>query len=1544
MKTQQILSAALSLAMTAVSVNISVLAADSSTEKGTRSVYIHADSDLINTSNSSTAYLGETTNVYLAVDNPNKGQYDVTSNTHLEPQYDMNGYTVRFYYDPQYFDFAGPNAASPINYRLPNEQWDGSTVIIDGTQVEQKADVGYYVFREGSDTRTINGKSYNSAYVTVFFSGTYLPQKPDSDNWYNLCSLPLKPIKKGSTDVFIEADTTDETSLELFAKDVSSEYPPTFSYTTVNGGYHTINIKDKARPAAPIAKPIAGSYTETQTVSLTADDDCDIYYSLNDGEYIKYEKPFEVSMTTEVKCYAVRQTDAQKSNTVSYVYRLVPTAPHLFIDNAGQKQLVSNIYNSNAAFTVYGTDSSNWGNISDDSEVYYTFSQSASASAPEFGDDPNTQWVKLDKITQSIDITKSCIVRLITKKQEELSEAAWYSFGIRPSKPAADKETGVYDGKIDVSLTCETADAEIYYTIDGSDPRSGGILYTGNPLNFYKDTTLRAVSKYNDVYSEISTYYYQFERYDSYAVTAFYPPGMYEDSVKVNLTAENPDNTIYYSTDNVNWNKYTAGDVLNITDDTTIYAYAQDEAGKKGDIYTFIYKIKPKPPLFSPEAAQFTNSGEVTVFSQYQGDNYELLYTVDGSDPTVNGIKADGDSVIINISKYTVIRAVVRKNGNVYSDVVSKTYDIVKSKPAQPIMTLAQGGYIRKIGDSEGYKTRFRPVAGGVKIYYTIAYKNSSGELSVKDPVPGGEGTFEYVTDTDIEVKGETLIKAIAVNALGVKSDIAIFDYVITPEAPKLPPSADVTDRLPVVPVNAVMGSQTVYDINGNTNSVVSESGIFWLDTATGNAYEDEECTKPLGTPMNKAIESPAVINIYSVLDEISSPENSYRYRVSDNSEVIAAPYADKESGTYDEIDINGNGDMLSVGVGCLTKDAEIQYMENNSGRWVKYTGNILLADDTVLQLRAVKNGKYSSTSSYIYSFKPLPPVITIPSGRYSETQYAKIVLDQRAPKDRAYTIKYRRNGDGKDYDYRGYEIEIDHTMAVKAYVVENDGEKQSDNTINYYIIESSSGMHGKVYIGSPYDTSTRFSADVLSEKPYSDGIKLTTDNISADINYYYQYTLTDNTESTTGNMIFDNTMPIFVTPSMKNITITAWLTGPDGNVIEDSQSVFPLEFVHLLVPRPSLADENKITVARGTEYTIINDYPDDNNILIYYTTDGSDPADKDNKGRKLYNGEKLTMTDDLVLKCVYYSACGICASCKDNKLDECWYPVYGRTGTYTYACADPTPTPVPTETPTAEPTTAPTRRPSSGGGGGGSRPAATPTVSPSVSPSAATPDPNAHPDDAKEHKGYINGYPDGSVKPDGNITRAETAAVLYRILEDDAKDEYKASGDVFPDTGLDMWAVQNIEYMTGKNVIKGYDDGTFRPDNSITRAEFAALVRRYIKLDLASDPPSFPDVSPTSWYNTEVEALYRAGYINGYEDGTFRPEQPITRAEAMSIINKVLKRNPDEEYVKSLGLNPYNDLEERKWYYVTVLEATIDHYYVFGEDGFEDYWKESEN
>ena len=213
----------------------------------------------------------------------------------------------------------------------------------------------------------------------------------------------------------------------------------------------------------------------------------------------------------------------------------------------------------------------------------------------------------------------------------------------------------------------------------------------------------------------------------------------------------------------------------------------------------------------------------------------------------------------------------------------------------------------------------------------------------------------------------------------------------------------------------------------------------------------------------------------------------------------------------------------------------------------------------------------------------------------------------------------------------------------------------------------------------------------------------------------------------------------------------------------------------------------------------------------------------------------------------------------------------------------------------------------------------------------------NEHP----THIGYINGYPDGSVQPNGEITREEMAAILYRITNHAYEKPFAETGNVFPDVELGRWSAHDIEYMASKQIIYGYTNGEFKPQNNLTRAEFAALIRRFAKLRKSDKENPFHDLDTSHWAYEDILALNASGLLEGYEDGTYRAEKEITRAEVMTVVNKILGRNPSEHYVKALGFNPFNDIKKDQWYYVIVLEATITHNYYLDGKGVEIKWED---
>ena len=1521
---------------------VNVFAAGSS-DKGNRSVYVHANvAESAEINNVSEVYIGDEADIFLDIDKPNKAE------TADEEHYNLAGYTVKFYYDGEYFSPID-NAKNPLDYKYPFTSvatGDKGNVGDDGVVDDDNLpDVvpGLYVHAYGTSTEEIGGKTYQTAYATILISGKD-EKFPDKDvDWYSLCRLQLKPLKTGSTEVFIELDTSAEQNygLELLAKNNNSpDFRPTFDTNIVNGGYHQIIIKNKTMPNAPIPDVQPGSYSVKQSVSLRADKDSEVYYTLDssvpatpdESKYTLFnpEKPIQIDRTSTIQCYAKRTADGKTSRVVSYRYIIIPPAPTLyFIQGGTAADKVPNYYVTDQTISVWATDSDQGDkNIADENEIYYTFSNltAEQCTAENIGSDPQTQWVKVIKTLRKIDVGQTSTLKLLTVRGEEKSDVSTYYFGFRPKTPTANPSGGNDNNIYQVVLNTETTGAEIYYTVDGSDPRSNGRMYADIPINITENTVLRAVAKFGDDYSDVAAFYYTIVRKDSPVVSAFEAPGVYESGTKVTLYSSNYDDTIYYTVDGSEPTEtspvFTPGTVLEITEDMVIKAFAKSGSGLVGQVMSFNYYIKPEKPSIVPGTTQFANSGVVTIFAPQLSEAYEMYYTLDGSDPTVSStrIKAESASVILNISSYTKVSAVTVKNGKIYSDVAAETYDIAYAKPIKPIPTLNVGTYVYDSERTESFTTQFLPVPNGTKIYYSIGQKGGEN-YPPADPMLGLDTTKEYAAGEKIEIRGETIIKAVAVNAQGQKSDIGVFYYNVVPETPVAPPSAVLSDPIAYLPVFAPSGSTVTYTVNGVQNTVLMDDfHQIYIDPNTGLAYKDQGLTEKVGTLQEGTnITAPFKLNITSELDGNISPEGVYEYSIQ-GSGILAAPYADRLSGTYDEAVIDGDGNLLDIHLNTLTPGAQIEYSIGNDGIWKAYQDVVKINGDTVLNVRTIKEGKSSEVKTYFYHFAILPPVISLKSGVYNGEQTATISLDPRTPQTGNYNIFYRRNGDGVDVRYSGQPILIDKTMSLRAYVVKDYGTasaEMSKGVFEYYIIESGNFEDGRVYAASPFDQRTRYSVHEIAKAPYANGIKLISTNQNMAIMYYYSYTLRDSGQTITSEIAEYQNSPIMVTPSMKDLHITAWLVGQDGTSTE--QEVFAYHFYDIGMPQTDLSDVNDknetIEYKKGTEITFINGYPDDENTFIYYTTDGSDPTDEKNAARKLFDGEKITLDKNKKVRAAYFSRCGACVSCKATPQSDCLNAFYGPVAEWNYAVKS---NPVVIGS----------------GGNYGPRPTAKPI--PTADTGGVTTDyfGNEHP----THIGYINGYPDGSVQPEGDITREEMATVLYRVIKQSYDAPKVVTGTVFTDIDAGRWSAQAVEYLAEQKILEGYPEGAFAPENAMTRAEFSAMVSRWLKAEEPEEIKEFPDVNSSSWAYQYIYALADLGFVQGYEDQTFRPDKTISRAEVMTVMNKILGRAPSEEYVKAQNFNPYSDLQKNSWYYTDVIEATITHNYIL-DDGIEIKW-----
>ena len=195
------------------------------------------------------------------------------------------------------------------------------------------------------------------------------------------------------------------------------------------------------------------------------------------------------------------------------------------------------------------------------------------------------------------------------------------------------------------------------------------------------------------------------------------------------------------------------------------------------------------------------------------------------------------------------------------------------------------------------------------------------------------------------------------------------------------------------------------------------------------------------------------------------------------------------------------------------------------------------------------------------------------------------------------------------------------------------------------------------------------------------------------------------------------------------------------------------------------------------------------------------------------------------------------------------------------------------------------------------------------------------------DHYAYVVGYPDGMVRPSGNITRAEAATIFFRLLTDDSRNQFWMTTNAYSDVNRGDWFNNAVSTLSNAGIISGYPDGTFRPNAPITRAEMSKIIALFAKLNKSED--RFNDIAG-HWAEAYIKLAAGNGWIAGYPDGSFKPQQNITRAETMTMINRVLERVPSVES----HLLPYNamltfpDCQSGQWFYIAVQEATNSHTY----------------
>ena len=199
-----------------------------------------------------------------------------------------------------------------------------------------------------------------------------------------------------------------------------------------------------------------------------------------------------------------------------------------------------------------------------------------------------------------------------------------------------------------------------------------------------------------------------------------------------------------------------------------------------------------------------------------------------------------------------------------------------------------------------------------------------------------------------------------------------------------------------------------------------------------------------------------------------------------------------------------------------------------------------------------------------------------------------------------------------------------------------------------------------------------------------------------------------------------------------------------------------------------------------------------------------------------------------------------------------------------------------------------------------------------------------------QDHDAYLLGYEDGTVRPEGSITRAEVATIFFRLLTDESRDKFWSQTNDYTDVPADAWYNSAVSTLSNAGILDGYEDGTFRPDGNITRAEFATITARFLEASYDGGN-CFPDIDG-HWAAEYINEAANAGIVDGYEDGTFRPQQNITRAEAVTMVNRTVDRHPDADHLLD-NMVTWPDNPESAWYYAQIQEATNAHAYTMHTD-----------
>ncbi len=1558
---------------------------------------------------------------------------------HTSPQFDLQGYKVKISYDTRYFKPVNENLNEIMDYTVPND--DKNFSIPDDDDIiennEAVLNPGYMLhmpehFVPASDSGET--RAYVKATIFIMDTGYFPYSGANNDKWYNLCMLALTPIRTGYTYLRLECDTEDD--LKLFAKNNSDADALRFNTTVKNDGCFYLTIEDRDKPSAPYpdSDHPAGIYNEEIEISLRHDnkEKGEIYFTL-DGVSPKKDTAsrrifaegdtIDISSNTTVKTAFLRE-DGKWSDVKDYEYTFLPRKPYLFNSRG---ELIPTAYTevySNDGYFVNASDTMTSGELSTATTIYYTYNENVTKDDIKTDSEavsPRTGWAKAGREGQIHEaVTGDVKIRLCAVNNLGKSEISEYFLGIKPGNVSASPDSGLDKGRT-ITLLCATPNSDIYYTADGSDPRAAGAVPYSEPIELKGNSVIKAAARYGGKWGEVSSFWYVFSDNSESGVLAYHPSGVYTGSVDVMLYPAESGKKIEISYDGGRTFSDYGGEVFTLTEYTKFRARIKGgEADDSGE--EFLYVIKPENPIFSPESTQFNGTGTVTVFSPEliygrELEGYELRYTTDGRAPEKSDA-AEGLSVNITVNDAVTVKAVIVNGDGWASDVVEHSYGVVYNRPQKPTVTLKPGFYTREIGSDEFY-TEFENVPSETEIYYTVGTGDGkfTQDPDIREVGKDGAKTFLYKKGDKINIIDTMTVKAVAVrkiNGVDIQSDVACFYYRVTPSAPKATASV-AAKKLPVIAVDALTVEKsddnrcTVNYIIGNddegfieqsfsndTNAEGKDFSVFYIDTATGSAYrayKDGKLADPI-FESDKCFSQKVILRLSEELDGVLSAENAYIYAADEEADELLPPIADKESGTYEE---DKSGFLVKLYPQCGNDNAVIEWRFDTDDEWKLFSEEapcVTKFDNAVKILyaraRDEKNAaEISSEAAYLYYFVPPAPSITPESGVYKKSDNVEISISrsEKTPEEGRYRLYYMQSTEeGWNYrtsDFSGYRA--NESKTVKAYVKNENTGKISDVVYKAYVVTDDTKLGAAVSIEYPFSKHC-ISAHRLGTGDYAKGILFTP---SEGVSYEYSYNLTEEAGGgsyDSGVVSFNKNTPLIPTYLIKDLSITYWI---DGNK-EETKREHNIEFVHLDIPKTTLeADEKPDYFKKNEEYHVLNAYhSSDERVVLYYTTDGSNPTNENSKRTAVRFGEEKGPEEKLknsktVVRAVYFVACGSddCTECASGNFERCKnseYTDYGEEGIYTYLLKSES---------------------SSGGGGGGgtvtykltfeanggtsvdavsrarntvvdlsgytttksgydfdgwytdkelTKRAAEIKMTENTTvyakwienESGSTAKPSYRPDIfTKEHYAYIVGRDGGYFCPDADLTRAEAAEMLYRLLSGEVRTEARTTENGFADVNESDWFNVSVSTLAGLGAIRGRTSEIFAPNEKITRAEFATIMVRISDMEIRYDGEDlFADIA-THWAREYINRAASVDWVIGY-DGYFRPDYSITRAEVVTLINRVLKRQPEgkTDLLHNM-LTPPDNTDENVWYYLAVQEAVNNHDYELKEDGVHEKW-----